>query len=250
MKTIIHTENLSKIYHPYTMREKIAVDLITLDIKEGEFIAIMGKSGSGKTTLLNILSTIDDLTKGKLFIMGRNIFEMSESEKAHFRKKTIGFIFQDYHLLDTLTIYENIILPLRLAKKEYNQKQVDTIIHELEINDILDKYPFECSGGQLQRVAAARTLAVEPKIIFADEPTGNLDGVRARGFMQYLQKMNQEYHITIIMVTHDPLMASYSSKMYYLEDGKIKQCLEKTDHQDQYFHDIIMISTEADTDHS
>ncbi len=250
MKTIIKTEKLSKIYHPFSIREKVAVDQVSLDIKEGEFITIMGKSGSGKTTLLNVLSTIDDLTKGKLFILGHNIFEMSENEKAQFRKVTLGFIFQDYHLLDTLTIYENIILPLRLAKKEYHKEKIDKIINELEISDILDKYPVECSGGQLQRVAAARTLAVEPKIIFADEPTGNLDGVRARQFMQYLQKINLEYHITIIMVTHDPLMASYSSQMYYLEDGRIKEHIQKTDDQDKYFHDIITISTETDTDHS
>ena len=243
-KTIIKAEKLSKIYHPDTIKEKTAVDQVSLDIKAGEFIAVMGKSGSGKTTLLNVLSTIDDLTKGKLFIMGQNIFEMSDSDKAQFRKMTLGFIFQDYHLLDTLTIYENIILPLKLAKKANDHEKLDKIINELEINDILDKYPFECSGGQLQRVAAARTLAVEPKIIFADEPTGNLDGVRARQFMQYLQKINREYDITIMMVTHDPLMASYSSQMYYLEDGRIKEHIYKTEDQKQYFENIVQISTE------
>lgn len=242
----MRTENLTKIYNPLSSNKKVAVDNISLSIKEGEFISIMGKSGSGKTTLLNVLSTIDELTKGKLFIYEKNIFEMSEKDKARFRKENIGFVFQNYNLLDTLTIQENIFLPLRLSKKEKNQEKINKIIKELEIDDILDKYPFECSGGQLQRATVARTLIVEPKIIFADEPTGNLDGVRSKQLMQYLEKINKEYKITIIMVTHDPLDASYSSQMYYIEDGKIKNHLKKENYSfDEYFSQIVKISTET-----
>lgn len=242
----MRTENLTKIYNPLSSNKKVAVDNISLSIKEGEFISIMGKSGSGKTTLLNVLSTIDELTKGKLFIYEKNIFEMSEKDKARFSKENIGFVFQNYNLLDTLTIQENIFLPLRLSKKEKNQEKINKIIKELEIDDILDTYPFECSGGQLQRATVARTLIVEPKIIFADEPTGNLDGVRSKQLMQYLEKINKEYKITIIMVTHDPLDASYSSQMYYIEDGKIKNHLKKEKYSfDEYFSQIVKISTET-----
>lgn len=245
MEEIIKTESLTKIYNPLSSNKKIAVDGISLSIKEGQFISIMGKSGSGKTTLLNVLSTIDDLTRGKLFIYGKNIFEMSESEKAVFRRENIGFIFQNYNLLDTLTVKENIILPLRLSKKTVNQNEFDKIINELDIEEVLNKYPFECSGGQLQRIAVARTLVINPKIIFADEPTGNLDGVRSKQLMQYLEKINKERNITVVMVTHDPLDAAYSSQMYYIEDGKIKNHLIKGDDIfDEYFSKIVKISME------
>ena len=244
METIIKTESLTKIYNPLSLNPKLALDQVSLDVKEGEFIAIMGKSGSGKTTLLNILSTIDDLTKGKLFIYGKNIYEMSETE-AHFRKENIGFIFQNFNLLDTLTVKENIILPLKLAGKIIDEEDFKQIIKDLEIDDLLDKYPFECSGGQSQRVAVARTLVMHPKIIFADEPTGNLDGVRSKQLMQYLEKVNREKNITVIMVTHDPLDAAYSSQMYYIEDGKIKDhLLKKDDSFDTYFNKIVKISME------
>ena len=259
METIIKTESLTKIYNPLSLNPKLALDQVSLDVKEGEFIAIMGKSGSGKTTLLNILSTIDkatsgivnisatidDLTKGKLFIYGKNIYEMSETERAHFRKENIGFIFQNFNLLDTLTVKENIILPLKLAGKIIDEEDFKQIIKDLEIDDLLDKYPFECSGGQSQRVAVARTLVMHPKIIFADEPTGNLDGVRSKQLMQYLEKVNREKNITVIMVTHDPLDAAYSSQMYYIEDGKIKDhLLKKDDSFDTYFNKIVKISME------
>ena len=236
METIIKTESLTKIYNPLSLNPKLALDQVSLDVKEGEFIAIMGKSGSGKTTLLNILSTIDDLTKGKLFIYGKNIYEMSETERAHFR---------NFNLLDTLTVKENIILPLKLAGKIIDEEDFKQIIKDLEIDDLLDKYPFECSGGQSQRVAVARTLVMHPKIIFADEPTGNLDGVRSKQLMQYLEKVNREKNITVIMVTHDPLDAAYSSQMYYIEDGKIKDhLLKKDDSFDTYFNKIVKISME------
>lgn len=246
MENIIKAVNLTKIYNPLSSYRKIALDNISLNINEGEFISIMGRSGSGKTTLLNVLSMIDDFTKGKLFVYGKNVLEMSEQDKARFRKENIGFVFQDFNLLDTLTIRENIMLPLQLSKKKIIQEEIDHILKELEIDDILDKYIFECSGGQTQRAAVARTLIMKPKIIFADEPTGNLDGVRSKQFMEYLRKINKENKITIILVTHDPLNAAYSSQMYYIKDGKIKHHLiKKDDSFDIYFNKIVKISTEV-----
>ena len=227
MEEIIKTEMLTKIYNPFSKNPKLALDEVSLSIKEGEFISFMGRSGSGKTTLLNILSTIDDLTKGKLFIYGKNIFEMSDSEKAHFRKENIGFIFQNFNLLDTLTIRENIQLPLKLAKKKVDQDDFDRIVSELEITDILDKYPFECSGGQTQRVAVARTLVMHPKIIFADEPTGNLDAKSSQEVVDLLKIAQRKYHETVIMVTHDELIASIADRIITIEDGQIVQDTRK-----------------------
>ena len=221
METIIKTESLTKIYNPLSLNPKLALDQVSLDVKEGEFIAIMGKSGSGKTTLLNILSTIDDLTKGKLFIYGKNIYEMSETERAHFRKENIGFIFQNFNLLDTLTVNENIILPLKLAGKIIDEEDFKQIIKDLEIDDLLDKYPFECSGGQSQRVAVARTLVMHPKIIFADEPTGNLDSENTENIIHLLENLNRSTGQTIIMVTHDNELAKRCNKRVELSDGKI-----------------------------
>ena len=189
METIIKTESLTKIYNPLSLNPKLALDQVSLDVKEGGIYCDHGEKRFRKTTLLNILSTIDDLTKGKLFIYGKNIYEMSETERAHFRKKKILVLFfQNFNLLDTLTVKENIILPLKLAGKIIDEEDFKQIIKDLEIDDLLDKYPFECSGGQSQRVAVARTLVMHPKIIFADEPTGNLDGVRSKQLMQYLEK--------------------------------------------------------------
>ena len=228
MKTIIKTESLTKIYNPLSLNPKLALDQVIITSVDKKNV-----------------KTIDDLTKGKLFIYGKNIYEMSETERAHFRKENIGFIFQNFNLLDTLTVKENIILPLKLAGKIIDEEDFKQIIKDLEIDDLLDKYPFECSGGQSQRVAVARTLVMHPKIIFADEPTGNLDGVRSKQLMQYLEKVNREKNITVIMVTHDPLDAAYSSQMYYIENGKIKDhLLKKDDSFDTYFNKIVKISME------
>ena len=221
METIIKIESLTKIYNPLSLNPKLALDQVSLDVKEGEFIAIMGKSGSGKTTLLNILSTIDDLTKGKLFIYGKNIYEMSETERAHFRKENIGFIFQNFNLLDTLTVKENIILPLKLAGKIIDEEDFKQIIKDLEIDDLLDKYPFECSGGQSQRVAVARTLVMHPKIIFADEPTGNLDSKTEEEVLTLLKLTAKKYNQTIVMITHDEGIAQMADRIICIEDGKV-----------------------------
>ena len=250
METIIKTESLTKIYNPLSLNPKLALDQVSLDVKEGEFIAIMGKSGSGKTTLLNILSTIDDLTKGKLFIYGKNIYEMSETERAHFRKENIGFIFQNFNLLDTLTVKENIILPLKLAGKIIDEEDFKQIIKDLEIDDLLDKYPFECSGGQSQRVAVARTLVMHPKIIFADEPTGALDSKSSHDLLECLKLVNDNGQATILMVTHDAFSASYAKEVYILNDGAIKCKLTKGQDRKEFYDRIIDIQASMGSDFS
>jgi len=242
---MLEVKNLKKIYDELGPSPKIALDDLSFEIKNNEFVCIMGPSGSGKTTLVNILSTIDKATSGIVNISGASIVGMSGAAKAKFRKKKLGFIFQNYNLLDTLTVKENIVLPLRLSKVTVEQNKFERIVKELEIKEVLNKYPFECSGGQLQRVAVARTLIMNPKIIFADEPTGNLDGVRSKQLMQYLEKINKNRNITIVMVTHDPLDAAYSSQMYYIEDGKIKNHIIKGDDTfEEYFSKIVKISME------
>ena len=242
---MLEVKNLKKIYDELGPSPKIALDDLSFEIKNNEFVCIMGPSGSGKTTLVNILSTIDKATSGIVNISGASIVGMSGAVKAKFRKKKLGFIFQNYNLLDTLTVKENIVLPLRLSKVTVEQNKFERIVKELEIKEVLNKYPFECSGGQLQRVAVARTLIMNPKIIFADEPTGNLDGVRSKQLMQYLEKINKNRNITIVMVTHDPLDAAYSSQMYYIEDGKIKNHIIKGDDTfEEYFSKIVKISME------
>ena len=204
------------------------------------------------------VKTIDDLTKGKLFIYGKNIYEMSETERAHFRKENIGFIFQNYNLLNSLTIYENIMIPLKLIgeDKKVIDEKVHQITKELDIESLLNKYPHECSGGQQQRVAIARALIGNPKIIIADEPTGNLDSVNSHELLMTLKSLNEQHeilsifkkmnenHITIIMVSHDPLIASYSSRLLYLKDGKIEKELFKGDKtQQEYFKEIVSINS-------
>ena len=205
----------------------------------------MGASGSGKTTLVNILSTIDEATHGQIFLNQKDLLLLSEKEKANLRKEEIGFIFQNYNLLNSLTIYENIMIPLKLIgeDKKVIDEKVHQITRELDIESLLNKYPHECSGGQQQRVAIARALIGNPKIIIADEPTGNLDSQNSHEILSIFKKMN-ENHITIIMVSHDPLIASYSSRLLYLKDGKIEKELFKGDKtQQEYFKEIVSINS-------
>lgn len=245
MEEILKTVSLTKIYNPLSSYRKIALKDISLTIHKGDFVSIMGKSGSGKTTLINVLSTIDEATSGHVYILGKDTLALSENQKAKFRKENLGFIFQDFNLMDSLNIRDNILLSLRLNKINVKEKSEDInkIIRELEIEDILDKYPFECSGGQKQRVAIARALVTHPYILFCDEPTGNLDSYRSKQLMKYLCKINQEYGITIIMVTHDCLVAAYSTEMYYVEDGVIIEHIAKGKNTfEEYYSQIATIS--------
>ena len=217
----IKVENLKKVYNPYSAFSKVALKDVSLEVEESEFICIMGTSGSGKTTLLNILSTIDDLTKGKLFIYGKNIFEMSDSEKAHFRKENIGFIFQSYNLINELTVLENIRLPLDLGKMAYDKDYEAEIITLLELEERLKFYPYQLSGGQQQRVAIARALITKPAIILADEPTGNLDKQSGDSIFEFMIKTNKNLHQTYVMVTHNLELANRTKRILTIDDGKI-----------------------------
>lgn len=249
MEKIMAIKNLKKIYGVHGPNPKIAVNDISLQIEQGDFVCIMGPSGSGKTTLVNILSTIDEATSGKVTLLGHDISNMSEKDKASLRKSEIGFIFQNYNLIETLKNKDNILFSLRLnnAPLDKQQQALTKISKKLGIVDIIDKYPFECSGGQQQRVAIARALITNPKILFADEPTGNIDSLSARELMELFVQINQENNTTIVMVSHDSFVASYSNKLYYIVDGKIKNLLNKNKlSQFDYYSEIIKITTQID----
>ena len=232
--------NLKKVYNPYGIHPKVALNGLDFEVEKGDFICIMGASGSGKTTLVNILSTIDEATHGQIFLNQKDLLLLSEKEKANLRKEEIGFIFQNYNLIESLTIKNNILFSLRLNKVDQKRQleKLNELTKMLNIEEIIDKYPSQCSGGQQQRAAIARALINEPKIIFADEPTGNLDSLNARELMEYLVKINEEKHTTIIMVTHDSFVASYSKKVYYMKDGHLDLSIDRlTKSQDDYYKD-------------
>lgn len=215
---------------------------IDITIEKGEFVSIMGASGSGKTTLLNVLSSIDRVSDGTIQIEGKEMTQMKEKQLAEFRKHHLGFIFQDYNLLDTLTVKENILLPLSIqnvSKKEAEQK-FQTLANELGIADLKDKYPNEISGGQKQRTSAARAFIHDPSIIFADEPTGALDSKSASDLLNKLSELNEKRQATILMVTHDPVAASFCSRVIFIKDGQIYTQLHKGEQDRQTFFKDIM----------
>lgn len=215
---------------------------IDITIEKGEFVSIMGASGSGKTTLLNMLSSIDRVSDGTIQIEGKEMTQMKEKQLAEFRKHHLGFIFQDYNLLDTLTVKENILLPLSIqnvSKKEAEQK-FQTLANELGIADLKDKYPNEISGGQKQRTSAARAFIHNPSIIFADEPTGALDSKSASDLLNKLSELNEKRQATILMVTHDPVAASFCNRVIFIKDGQIYTELYKGDQDRQTFFKDIM----------
>ncbi len=215
---------------------------IDIDVKKGEFVGIMGPSGSGKTTLLNVLSSIDRVSSGTILVEGKEFTGMKDKELAEFRKRHLGFIFQEYHLLDTLTVKENIMLPLTVNKITSKAAQImfEDVAKELGIFEVKDKYPNEISGGQKQRASAARAFVHEPSIIFADEPTGALDSKSASDLLNKLSDLNEKREATIVMVTHDPQAASYCSRVIFIRDGQIFTKLNRGDESRQaFFNDII-----------
>jgi len=219
-----------------------AIDDISLEIRTKEFVGIMGASGSGKTTLLNMIAAIDSPSAGHIIFDGMDISDMPERELADFRGKHIGFIFQDYNLLDTLTVYENISLPFVMLKKDVTaiRREVVNIAKIFGIDELLEKYPYEISGGQRQRCACARAIIKEPKIVLADEPTGALDSKSARTLMETLQAMNKELSSTILMVTHDAVTASYCERVLFLQDGKIyNQIIKGEKEKREFFNEIL-----------
>lgn len=233
--------NLGKIYGNGENITK-ALKNICFQVGQGEFLGIMGASGSGKTTLLNCISTIDRGTEGEIILAGRNLNSISDREGARFRRENLGFIFQDYNLLDTLTVFENIAFPLTVKKINYKEvkQRVEKIAKILGIEDILHKYPGRISGGQRQRATCARAMINEPKIILADEPTGALDSNASKILLNLLKRLNEEIGATIIMVTHDAYTASYASKIIFLKDGEIFDVCTKNDLSRIAFFDVIM----------
>lgn len=219
---MLQVKNIEKYYGSKTHVTK-ALDRVSFDVERGEFIAIMGASGSGKTTLLNCISTIDTVSAGSIVLEGTEISELAESELARFRRERLGFVFQDYNLLDTLTIEENIGLALTLNHTDPHavQNQVIEVSKKLGITDVLGKFPYQISGGQKQRAACARAMVAGQSLLLADEPTGALDSTASKNLLEIMTQMNQEMGATILMVTHDAYSASYASRILFLKDGKI-----------------------------
>ena len=217
---ILKTSNLKKYYGNGENLVK-AIDNANIDIKEGEFVAIVGKSGSGKSTLLHIMGGLDNPTEGKVYINDKDIFSLKEEELAIFRRRTIGFIFQNFNLIPSLNVWENITLPVGLDGKEINKPFVTDIINSLGLESKVDALPNTLSGGQQQRVAIARALVARPAIILADEPTGNLDSKTSDEVMSLLKTMIKKYNQTLVMITHDETIAQMADRVIYIEDGKV-----------------------------
>lgn len=218
---IVETRNLKKYYNTSSTLVK-ALDGVNLQVEKGEFLAIIGTSGSGKTTLLNMIGGIDLPSEGQIYINNTNIAEMSEEQLTIFRRRNIGFIFQNYNLINNLNVYENITLPIQLDGNKINESYIDELLRELNLIEKKFSMPNSLSGGQQQRVAIARALAIKPSIILADEPTGNLDSHSSEDVIGLLKKTSKEYNQTILMITHNDLIAQQASRQLRIEDGKIK----------------------------
>lgn len=241
MKNILKVEHLEKYYGNKGNITR-AIDDISFDVAEGEYIGIMGASGSGKPTLLNCISTIDSATAGHIYLEGEDLTTLKSSQLERFRREKLGFIFQDFNLLDTLTGFENIALALTIMKvpaKEIGQR-VQKVAELLNITDVLSKHPYQMSGGQRQRVASARAIVTNPSIILADEPTGALDSKSARMLLESFRKLNDEIQATILMVTHDAFTASYCKRILFIKDGKLFNELIRGMESRKEFFDRIM----------
>ena len=255
LQNVLEVENVSKLYenistghenileqHKTENNSVLAVNDVSFQIPHGSFVGIMGASGSGKTTLLNLIATIDKPTNGAVRISGQNIVDMPDEAAAEFRRKHLGFVFQEYNLLETLTIYENIALALTIKEvsKEKIRPMIQNLSEKLDISAILDKFPYEVSGGQRQRCACARAIVVNPDIILADEPTGALDSHAARQLLDTFAMLCREFSATILMVTHDVMAASYCDRILFMKDGEIKAALNREQENKQtFFTDIL-----------
>lgn len=228
-----------KRYYDTEENEVRALDDVSLSVEEGEFLAIVGTSGSGKTTLLNLLGGLDIPTEGGVWIEGQSLRDMNNEERTVFRRKYIGFVFQQYNLVPILNIYENIVLPLRLDGAKIDDELLEEIVKFLGIKEKLGNLPKELSGGQQQRVAIARALLAKPALLLADEPTGNLDSKSGKIVIQALNDINKKYQKTIVMVTHDPQMASNCDRIILLKDGLILDELERGDDQKAFYQKIL-----------
>lgn len=241
---MLKTVNLKKNIKNNKSTFKILND-INLEVKEGEFLSIMGPSGAGKTTLLNILSTVDKPTLGNVYYENKDISKMNNKELSKFRRDNIGFIFQDYNLLESMSVEDNIALPLVINNEKTSKikSEVLRLAKFFGMEAHLKKYPYELSGGQKQRVAAARALITSPKIIFADEPTGALDSKSSSELLTCLKDMNEKFNVTVIMVTHDPFSASYSNKVIFIKDGKLNARIDSSGNRKEFYNSIMNLLT-------
>ena len=241
MENILKLSKVEKYYGNKSSLTK-AIDNLSFDVSKGEFVAIMGASGSGKTTLLNCISTIDKVTSGHIFVAGKDVTKLKGNNLNKFRREELGFIFQDFNLLDTLTAYENISLALSI--QNVSAKEIDTrikkVAKELDITNILNKYPYQMSGGQKQRVACARAIITDPKLLLADEPTGALDSKSSKMLLEKFDYLNKEILATILMVTHDAFTASYATRVIFIKDGKILNEIHKGENSRKEFFDKII----------
>jgi putative ABC transport system ATP-binding protein len=244
-KEVLKVSNIEKYYGSNGNITK-AINNISFSVEEGEFIGIMGASGSGKTTLLNCISTIDKVTSGHIHIEGKDVTSINSKGLAKFRRENLGFIFQDFNLLDTLTAYENIALALTIRKANHKEihKKVEEVAKNLNIEEVLNKYPYEMSGGQKQRVASARAIITKPSLVLADEPTGALDSKSAKMLLESLEDLNCKLRATIMMVTHDAFTASYANRILFIKDGKIfNELIRGKDSRKEFFNKIIEVVT-------
>lgn len=238
---LLHVEHIEKYYGSQSSVTK-ALNDVSFQVQRGEYVSIMGASGSGKTTLLNCISTIDTVSAGHILLDGKDITTISDNDIATFRRDNLGFVFQDFNLLDTLTLEENIALPLTISG--ITPKEIDERVHQiadkLQINDALQKFPSQVSGGQKQRCAFARAVICDPKLIMADEPTGSLDSHSSRILLEIMANLNKELNATILMVTHDAFCASYAERILFLKDGKIFNEIRKGEKtRSIFYHEIL-----------
>ena len=243
MKNILSVEKIEKYYGNKDNVTK-SIDNISFKVARGEFIGIMGPSGSGKTTLLNCISTIDNVTTGKIIINSNDITRLKSKDLDKIRKNDLGFIFQDFNLLDTLTAYENIALALTIKGEKASEidDKIRIVAKHLEIEQVLEKYPYQISGGQKQRVASARAIVTNPSLVLADEPTGALDSKAARLLLEKFENLNKELNTTILMVTHDSFTASYANRILFIKDGKIfSELVKGNDSRKEFFYKIIEV---------
>ncbi|WP_242270524.1 ABC transporter ATP-binding protein [Bacillus cereus group sp. BfR-BA-01425] len=248
-KSVVNVKNVQKVYGKKGENQSHALRDVSFSIQEGEFVGIMGPSGSGKTTLLNVISTLDAATGGIIEIAGIDITKMKQGELSDFRSQKLGFIFQDFNLLENLSIYENIALPLSLqgiASKKIEPK-VEKVAGMLGITEILRKYPSEVSGGQKQRSAAARALVHEPAIILGDEPTGALDSKNATSLLEAMKNLNEKQDVSIMMVTHDAYSASYCQRILFIQDGKLYKEIHRNSTRESFYKEILDVLADFGT---
>ena len=248
--SVLKVSNVKKVYQATSTAPSVALDGVSFSVEKGEFVGIMGPSGAGKSTLLNVIATIDTISSGRIEIGGRNISGIREPALSDFRRNKLGFVFQDYNLLDTLTLRENIALPLILSKN--GAKQIERAVREvaaqLSIEPLLNKYPCEVSGGQRQRASAARAMINRPELILADEPTGALDSKSAKDLMGCLQNLNDTQSATILLVTHDAFAASFCQRILLIKDGKLWRELHKEGTRKEFYDSIVSAFAELGGD--